>query len=259
LALRFIHHHKWSVKGLLKDIVLSATYQQATQIDDNKIAQDANNQLFTRGARFRLSAEQIRDQALTVSGLLNRDVFGESVMPFLPDGVYSVIRHIHKWETSPDGNNHRRGLYTFWRKTSPYPSMISFDVPSREFCVSRRVRTNTPLQAMITLNDPVYMEAAVALAKKMQSMPNEGNKEPNKLKLADKINSGFEHLLFKQATAEQLTELMTFYERTLKEYQSNPMAIGELLGDGAKQEPEMAAMINVANVLLNMDEFLMKG
>jgi len=259
LAVRFMHHHKWSIKGLLKDIVLSATYQQSTAVDENKIAQDANNQLFTRGARFRLSAEQIRDQALAVSGLLNRTIFGESVMPFLPDGVYSVIRHIHKWETSPDGNNHRRGLYTFWRKTSPYPSMISFDVPSREFCVSRRVRTNTPLQAMITLNDPVYMEAAVALAQKMQNVPNEKELASNNLKLADKINIGFEHLLFKPATAEQLKELMTFYQRTLKDYQSNPRAISELLGEEAMQEPEMAAMINVANVLLNMDEFLMKG
>lgn len=259
LANRFIHHHQWSVKGLLKDIVLSATYQQSTQTNENKIAQDANNQLFTRGARFRLSAEQIRDQALTVSGLLNREVFGESVMPYLPDGVYSVIRHIHKWETSPDGNNHRRGLYTFWRKTSPYPSMISFDVPSREFCVSRRVRTNTPLQAMITLNDPVYLEAAMALAKKMQSVSTTINAKSNKANLADKIKVGFEHILFKRPTDEQLTELTTFYERTLQEYQSNPMAIRELLGERETPEPEMAAMINVANVLLNMDEFLMKG
>jgi len=251
LALRFVKHHKWSVKGLLKDIVLSATYQQSTQTNDAKIAIDADNQLFTRGARFRLSAEQIRDQALTVSGLLNRDIYGASVMPHLPDGVYSVIRHIHKWETSPNGENHRRGLYTFWRKTSPYPSMISFDSPSREFCVSRRVRTNTPLQAMITLNDPVYMEAAMALAKKMEG------KEFTKVE--EQISYGFESLLFKKPSEAQLVELSSFYKRSLTEYQTNPMAIRELIAEAEDQQPAFAALVNVANVLLNMDEFLMKG
>lgn len=251
LALRFVHYHQWSVKGLLKDIVLSSTYQQTTHTDEQKIAVDANNQLFTRGARFRLSAEQIRDQALAVSGLLNRDVYGASVMPYLPNGVYSVIRHIHKWETSPNGNNHRRGLYTFWRKTSPYPSMISFDSPSREFCVSRRVRTNTPLQALITLNDPVYMEAAMALAYKMES-----EEFP---KIEDRISYGFENLLFRKPSEAQLTELSKFYQRSLEEYRSNPMAISELIEEEAKQQPTFAAMVNVANVLLNMDEFLMKG
>ena len=259
LAIRFIHHHKWSVKGLLKDIVLSATYQQTSTVTEDKIVQDANNQLFTRGARFRLSAEQIRDQALTASGLLNREVFGESVMPYLPDGVYSVIRHIHKWETSPNNQNHRRGLYTFWRKTSPYPSMISFDVPSREFCVSRRVRTNTPLQAMITLNDPVYMEAAVALAEKMSGFGAEKIGTISDDSLNDKINYGFENLLFKLPSEAQSKELVAFYERTLKNYEANPMEIRELLGEEAELQPERAAMINVANVLLNMDEFLMKG
>jgi len=196
---------------------------------------------------------------LTVSGLLNRKVFGESVMPYLPDGVYSVIRHIHKWETSPDGNNHRRGLYTFWRKTSPYPSMISFDVPSREFCVSRRVRTNTPLQAMITLNDPVYMEAAVALAMKMQEFSTSKNGAMTALSLSDKISFGFENLLFKSPSEEQLKELEGFYKRTIKDYESNPSEIIALLGEESEVQPEMAALINVANVLLNMDEFLMKG
>jgi len=251
LAIRFVQYHNWSVKGLLKDIVLSATYQQATQTNEDKIAQDANNQLFTRGARFRLSAEQIRDQALTSSGLINREVYGASVMPYLPDGVYSVIRHIHKWKTSPNGNNHRRGLYTFWRKTSPYPSMMSFDTPSREFCVSRRVRTNTPLQAMITLNDPVFMEAAVALAKKMDN--------PSFTKTEDKISYGFENLLFKKPTAEQLTELSNFYNRSLKNYETNPMDIESLITEVDDQKATFAAMINVANVLLNMDEFIMKG
>ena len=251
LALRFVHHHKWSVKGLLKDIVLSETYQQTTQTNEAKIAQDADNQLFTRGARFRLSAEQIRDQALTVSGLINRNVYGASVMPYLPDGVYNVIRHIHKWETSPKGNNHRRGLYTFWRKTSPYPSMMSFDSPSREFCVSRRVRTNTPLQAMITLNDPVYMEAAMALAKKMD--------DPSLTKIEEKISLGFENLLFKKPTQEQLIELSSFYRRSLKNYKGNPADIQALITEVDDQKADYAAMINVANILLNMDEFLMKG
>ncbi|MEM1119953.1 MAG: PSD1 and planctomycete cytochrome C domain-containing protein [Bacteroidota bacterium] len=251
LAVKFRTDYQWSVKTLLKNVVLSATYQQATKVTEEKLVQDPYNQFLTRGPRFRLSAEQIRDQALTASGLLNRTIYGPSVMPYLPDGVYSVIRHIHKWETSPDGNDHRRGLYTFWRKTSPYPSMISFDVPSREFCVSRRVRTNTPLQAMITLNDPVYLEAAKALAERMNS--------PALSTLSEKISFGFEHLLFKKPNADQLQALTAFYEKSLANYQADEAALGELILNKEQQHPTFAAMINVANVLLNMDEVVMKG
>lgn len=251
LAVQFKSEYQWSVKKLLKTIVLSATYQQSTVTNKEKLAQDADNQLFTRGARFRLSAEQIRDQALTASGLLNRTIYGPSVMPYLPDGVYSVIRHIHQWETSVEGDAYRRGLYTFWRKTSPYPSMISFDTPSREFCVSRRVRTNTPLQAMITLNDPVYVEAAIALAQRMS--------QKEQAVVAEKISFGFENLLFKKPTTTQLEELIRFYEKSLTAYKANPIAVTELVPKSKPQTSEFAALINVSNVLLNMDEVIMKG
>jgi len=251
LAVQFKSEFRWSVKTLLKKIMLSATYQQSVEISLVKLEKDVDNQLFTRGARFRLSAEQIRDQALTASGLLHRELYGPSVMPYLPEGVYSVIRHIHKWETSTEGNAYRRGLYTFWRKTSPYPSMVTFDTPSREFCVSRRVRTNTPLQAMITLNDPVYIEAAKALAERMDA--------EHLVDISAKISFGFENLLFKKPNAAQLTELTTFYKRSLDDYRKNPAAVKALININDLQKPEFAALINIANVLLNMDEVIMKG
>jgi hypothetical protein len=158
LAVQVADAHQWSIKAILKEIVMSATYRQSSKFTPDRLEKDPYNRLLSRGPRFRLSAEQIRDQMLAVSGLLDRKVGGESVMPPQPDGIWNVVYSNHKWETMPE-DKYRRGLYTFWRRTTPYPSMVSFDSPSREFCVSRRIRTNTPLQALITLNDPVYLEA----------------------------------------------------------------------------------------------------
>jgi hypothetical protein len=240
LSVQFQKDWNWSVKRLLREIVLSATYRQSSAISKKALAIDPNNRWLGRAPRFRLSAEQIRDQALAVSGLLNRKIFGPSVMPHQPDGVWEVIRNALKWRTSQNGEQYRRGLYTFWRKTSPYPSMVSFDSPSREFCVSRRVRTNTPLQSLTTLNDPVFVEAAEALAIKMIDFESKN--------LEDKLSFGFELVLFKKPDLERLEVLKDFFEKALVEYQKDD-----------NPNSELQAMTNLAGVILNLGEVLVRG
>lgn len=236
LAHRFVHEHQWSVKSLIKEIVLSETYQQSSLITEEQLKKDPNNKYLSRGPRYRLSAEQIRDQALALSGLLNPTVYGPSVMPHQPEGVWNVIRHVASWDKAEDGNQYRRALYTFWRRVSPYPSMISFDVPTRELCVSRRIRTNTPLQALITLNDPVYVEAAEALSKLMQE----------KEQLTDQISAGFERVLFRKIDKNRLNVLTNLYHEIIK-----------LEKD--KEAAHDIAMFQIASTLLNLDEVLMKA
>ena len=157
----------WSWKQLLRSLVLSATYRQGSQASPKSRAIDPQNKLFSRSPRLRLSAEMLRDQALFVSGLLSRKVGGPSVMPAQPDGIWGQIYSGERWVTSDGGDRHRRSLYTLWRRTSPHPTMTTFDAPSREFCVVRRTPTNTPLQALALWNDPQFVECHEALARRV--------------------------------------------------------------------------------------------
>ena len=138
LANQFVHELDWQIKPLLKLFVTSATYQQAAVVEGDKWELDPRNKWLSRGPRFRLSAEQLRDQALAVSGLLNPELYGPSVMPYQPDGVWNTIRQVARWKTSDGGDQYRRGIYTFIRKTSPYPSNITFDGISRLTCVLQK-------------------------------------------------------------------------------------------------------------------------
>lgn len=165
LALEFMRLD-WDVKALLRTMVTSATYRQSSDASPEALESDPRNELLARGARFRLPAETVRDQALAASGLLSRKVGGAPVMPWQPEGVWQVVYSSQQWQTSPGEDRYRRALYTLWRRTSPYPSMITFDAPSGETCTIRRIRTNTPLQALVTLNDPTLMEAAQRLAER---------------------------------------------------------------------------------------------
>ena len=251
LANQYQHEFQWSTKLLLKHIVMSATYQQKSAVSEEMAERDPANRLLARGPRFRLSAEQIRDQALAVSGLLSDDMHGPSVFPPQPEGTWQVIRGVLKWDTAEDENRYRRAIYTFWRRSSPYPSMITFDAPSREFCVSRRIRTNTPLQALVALNDVVYLEAAKGLAARMQAEADG--------QIADQLAHGFRLALAYAPNEAQLENLTTFYEETLAHYRQHPEAVSELVAEPALQTPEMAALINSANVIMNMDAFLNKS
>ncbi|MEP7367417.1 MAG: DUF1549 and DUF1553 domain-containing protein, partial [Acidobacteriota bacterium] len=163
LATEFMQRD-WDMKALLKIIVMSATYRQASDITPSAFERDPRNTLLARGPRFRLDAEMVRDQMLAASGLLSPKIGGPPVMPWQPEGIWSVIYSADRWITSPGEDRYRRGLYTFQRRTSPYPSMIAYDAPSGDVCTLRRIRTNTPLQALASLNDPVAMETAQQLA-----------------------------------------------------------------------------------------------
>ncbi|MDX1564403.1 MAG: PSD1 and planctomycete cytochrome C domain-containing protein, partial [Phycisphaeraceae bacterium] len=160
---------QWSVKSLLKLMVTSATYRQSSHVTADMAETDPNNRWLSRAPRFRLEAETIRDQALAAAGLLSDKMYGPSVMPPQPPGIWKITYSGADWKNATGEDRYRRGLYTYWRRTSPYPSMLTFDAGSREVCVIRRVRTNTPLQALVTLNDPVFVEAAGALALRMAS------------------------------------------------------------------------------------------
>ncbi|MCP5116022.1 MAG: DUF1553 domain-containing protein, partial [bacterium] len=154
----------WDMKGILKKIVMSATYRQASDVGPELLERDRFNRLLARGPRVRLDAEMVRDQMLAASGLLSKKMYGPPVMPLQPDGVWQVVYNRDRWETSSGEDRYRRAVYTLWRRTSPYPAAMTFDAPSAELCTMRRIRTNTPLQALVTLNDPLSIEAARHLA-----------------------------------------------------------------------------------------------
>lgn len=245
LAYRLMHTHEWRLKPLIKDIVTSATYRQSS-IASNKIwQQDPSNRYLTRGARIRLSAEQLRDQALSVSGLLNKEVYGSSVMPYQPEGVWNTIRNVASWNQSTNGDQHRRALYTFWRRVSPYPSMMTFDTPSREICVSRRIKTNTPLQALVTLNDPVYVEAAQQLTWHALSTDN----------LEDQIVMAYHKVLFKRPDPLTIDILTDLYNETQDYLNQNSMDTHPCREESIRYE----SMYNVVSTIMNLDEVIMKG
>lgn len=238
----------WSIKKLIRTIVLSATYQQSTAVNAVKRTADPRNILLGRGPRFRLSAETVRDQALAVSGLLTQKVGGPSVMPPQPDGVWKSTYNALKWIDATGPDRYRRALYTYWKRTSPYPAMITFDAGSGEVCQIRRVRTNTPLQALVMLNDPAYVEAAGALARRMADVEGQ---------TSGKIRRGFRLALIRPPTVDEASRLLEVYEDLSADY-ANDSAAADKLVKAANLETGDAAMISIANVLLNLDESLMK-
>jgi hypothetical protein len=248
LAQQFIHEHKWSLKKQLKQIVMSATYRQSSRATPELLAVDADNRLLARGPRIRLSAEQVRDQALAVSGLLSDKMYGPSVMPEQPEGLWQVVYSGLEWKTSKGEDKHRRALYTYWRRSSPYPSMIIFDSPSREFCVTRRIDTNTPLQALITLNDPVYIEAAHALAERMAEAAPE--------KVGEQIKAGYRLAMAREIDTAKLHDLQLLYEQALDHFENAPEAAVKMTG---KKDIKLATLTVVANAIMNLDEFITKA
>ena len=248
----------WDVKGLLKLIVTSETYCQSSRVTPELVAKDPRNQLLARGPRFRLEAEMVRDQALSLAGLLSRKMRGPSVYPPQPEGLWQAAFNGERtWPTSKGEDRYRRGLYTFWRRTIPYPSMTTFDAPSRETCSLRRFRTNTPLQAFVMMNDPVYVEAAQALARRIMK---EGGSSP-----AERAAFGLRLCLVRPPTKEQTDALVKLFESELAHCRGDPAAAAKLatephgpLPDGM-DPADAAAWTVVANVLLNLDGVLMKG
>jgi hypothetical protein len=249
LALRLMNEYQWSMKKILRDIVMSATYRQDSRVTEDALQKDQRNQWLSRGARVRLSSEQIRDQALAVSGLLSKKMYGKGVMPFQPEGIWNSVYNGELWKQSEGGDQYRRGVYTFIKRTSPYPSMIMFDGSSREVCLGRRIRTNTPLQALVTLNDPVFVDAARALAKRMV--------ESDPASFMESIRHGYRLLTFSDIPDEKLGILLTLYHDAFGVYESD-LAAAQAITNDKNGTAQLAAMTVVGNALLNLDEVVTK-
>ncbi|MGZ0172594.1 MAG: DUF1553 domain-containing protein [Planctomycetales bacterium] len=246
----------WNIKHLVKLLVTSAAYRQSSKVTDELIAFDPQNRLLARGPRFRLSAEMIRDQALSVSGLLAHKLFGPPVRPLQPtQGVSAAFGSAIDWKTSEGVDKFRRGLYTTWRRSNPYPSMMAFDAVNREVCTVRRDRTNTPLQALVTLNDPVYIEAAQALARRI--VAHEGS-------TADRVAFGFRMATARTPESFEQGRLVKLYDVGRSKYADNSEAAMAIATMPLGPVPEgmdvtdLAAWTVVSNVLLNLDEMFMK-
>ena len=242
----------WDVKLLLKRIVTSATYRQSSRFRSDLRERDPGNRLLARGPRFRLPAELIRDSALFVSGLLDTKIGGKSVRPPLPEGVAQLQYDLIKWETD-EADRYRRGLYTFFQRTVPYPQLVTFDAPDRLSMCLRRERSTTPLQAQTLLNDPVFFEAAQALAVRLIWEVPQG--------LDERLERAFRLCLAREPRPGEKKALMRFYEEEKERLREDLKSMAELFPattiEGIDRS-EAAAWVGVSRVLLNLDEFITK-
>jgi len=238
-------------------MVTSTTYRQASTVRGREVV-DPENRFFERAPRYRLRAEDIRDNALAIAGLLSRKIGGVSVMPEQPDGYFSDKSRDWSWATSPGAERYRRGLYTFWRRTTPYPSLLVFDAPSRELCVVWRGQTTTAQQALVTLNDPVFFGAARAFAERLE---REGPRS-----VEGRIDLAMRLALARPSTAQERTVLERLYHEELARYRGDAEALTAVTGDRSIQEQsesaatgsalERAAWTSVTNAVLNLDQVI---
>ncbi len=244
LAADFVEHG-WDIQRLQRLIVNSATYRQSSVVHGDQYNVDPENRLLARGSRFRLSAEEVRDVALSISGLLDPKIGGPSVMPPQPANYLSSIGK--GWKDSTGSDRYRRGLYTFWRRTMLYPTFQIFDAPSREFCTVNRPRTNTPLQALVTMNDPAFFEAARGFGKRI--LAEGGATEDARLHYAFKLATS------RDSSAREYAVLKETLHEQRQIFKNDPESARKLL---AEKDPSdaanRAAWITVANILLNLDE-----
>ncbi|MEE2966703.1 MAG: PSD1 and planctomycete cytochrome C domain-containing protein [Verrucomicrobiota bacterium] len=250
----------WNLRKMIKRIVMSDTYKQKSNLTKSANVKDPYNRLLSRSPRFRIDAEFVRDSALFASGLLSRDIGGPSVYPYQPNDLWADVSHYgypsgftsQKYLPGSGSSNHRRSMYTVWKRTSPPPSMIIFDAPNRETCTVRRLQTNTPMQALVLQNDPQYLEAAVSLGKIMslKPTPKEG------------IEEGFIKTLGRKPKEKELTILMsslTHYISTYETRQKDAVSLlraGQYFGRNSIDTKNIAAWTLVASTLFNMDEFV---
>jgi mono/diheme cytochrome c family protein len=242
----------WDVKAMQRLILTSATYRQSSAVNKESLERDPENRLLARGPRHRLSAEMIRDNALAISGLLAERIGGPSVKPYQPGGLWedvTVERRGHYVAEKGEGL-YRRGMYTFWKRTCPPPGLMTFDAPNREVCVARRATTNTPLQALVMLNDPTYVEAARKLAERMM---REGG-----------VTTGFKLAVCREPTAEELRVVGRIHADALAKFKADPegakklLAVGDSPRDATLNVIELAAWTVVASTILNLDETISK-
>ncbi|WP_020527580.1 DUF1553 domain-containing protein [Flexithrix dorotheae] len=254
LALKFMEDFNWELKPLIKEIVMSATYRQSSRNDSLKNEIDPYNQYFSRGPRIRLSAEQLRDQSLKISGLLNDELYGPPIMPPRPDAGPSLFS---QWYSDKDEQKFRRAVYIHGKRTNPFPAMVTFDGPARNICSSRRIRTNTPLQALVLMNDSIYFEMSFAFAQKMHEL---------NMDVKETLKSGYEMALIYPPDSARMAILEEYYHKTAKYYQENPGTMrGVLMGYQSEKKNEsfadslkLASLAMVGNIIMNLDEFVTK-
>ena len=251
----------WDIKAMQKLIVTSAAYRQSSRVTPELEEKDPENRLIARGPRFRLPAEMVRDNALAVSGLLKERVGGPSVFPYQPKGLWeeTAFGDVYSAQTytpSHGDDLYRRGMYTFWKRTSGPPSMITFDAPDREKCLARRSVTNTPLQALVLMNDPVYLEASRWLAHRILT---EAPSDPGK-----RIAYAFRLATARAPRTQEVQVLRDMAEKELAAYRKDPgaarklLSIGESPVDPKLDAPEFAAWMTVSSSILNLDETITK-
>jgi len=247
----------WSMKHIHKLIVMSATYQQDSRITPQLLKRDPNNVLLARGPRFRLAAEAIRDNALSISGLLSRKLGGPPVYPPQPSGIWRHVgRNAPKYKTDTGEDRYRRGIYVIWRRSAPYPSFVNFDAPDRAACVVGRTRTNTPLQALTLLNDEAYVEMSWAFARRIATEPKEMNNR-------ERIVWAWRTAVGRRPKDAEADYLLSIYQQQQERFTQDAAAASKLIDkqqvpEGVQQD-ELAAWFYVANILLNLDETITKG
>ncbi|MCA9014020.1 MAG: DUF1553 domain-containing protein [Planctomycetaceae bacterium] len=259
LALEFIRSG-WDIKQMQRLIVNSATYRQTSHVGADAYARDPENRLLARGPRMRLDAEEIRDATLATSGLLVEQLGGKSVYPYQPKGLWLELNNRPNYSKEyPQGSGddlYRRSLYTFWKRTVPSPMLKTLDAPEREFCTIRRSRTNTPLQALLLLNGPQFVEAARKLAERMLT---EGGTT-----IEDQIRYGFRLVTSRAPSDAESALFREAFETDLKYYNNDPAAalrllqVGDSAADPQFNQARLAAFTNLNRVFLNLDEAITK-
>ena len=245
----------WNLKAFIRKLLLSSTYRQSHVVDAKRLRLDPANRLLSRGPRFRLQAEMVRDQALALSGLLVEKLGGPSVKPYQPAGLWEEVEKRGKFKRGNGQDLYRRSLYTNIRRTVAPPSMLLFDMPSREVCTVQRTRTNTPLQALALMNEVTYVEAAKKFAERMVGQEADAGQ---------RIAWGFRCATQRAPDEEELRILLAGYKRRLGRFKREPESARKLLERGEAKvsdgldRAELAAMMTVAGVLLNLDEVINK-
>ena len=259
LAVEFIESG-WDMKHVLELIVTSETYKQDSRLTEEMLENDPKNILYARAPRFRLDAEGIRDNALMISGLLSTKMYGEPTMPYQPPGVWNQTgRGEPKWEEQENEDRWRRAIYIVYRRAAPYPSLVNFDAPDRATCTVKRARTNTPTQALTLLNDPSYVEMALALADRILS-------EAPKEDTASRIGYGISLATGREAREKEIKILARALAQQQQILAKNPEKAGMLVKGASsvyklkhKNIEELAAWLYIGNMLLNLDETITKG
>jgi mono/diheme cytochrome c family protein len=247
----------WSMKHVLRTIVSSATYRQSSRVTPELLKQDDQNKLYARGPRVRMDAETIRDNALSIAGLLSLKQFGAPIRPYQPDGLWVKLGGEKiDYIVSPGEDRYRRGVYVVLKRGAPYPSFVNFDASDRLACKARRSRSNTPLQALTLLNDPVYVEAAAALA--VRSLTEQPNSN-----IDSRINYMFQLCVCREASPHERSALRRLYEQQLLDARRDPNSAKKLVGSlrlpPQVSRDELAAWFAVATALLNLDATITKG